>query len=322
MLGRAAGPRARAGRGARHACGPAACAAPTSTSPKGTSRPARPGVVPGHEVVGVVDALGPAAHALPARRSQSASPGSATPAAGAASASAATRTCASRPASPGWDDDGGYAEYAVVDEAFAYADPATVRRRGGRAAAVRRASSATAPCGAPRCRRAAASASTGSAPRPTSPPRSRSHEGATVHVLTRSAEAQQLALELGAASAAGRRRRAARAARRGRALRAGRRARAGGAARPRPRRHVVDRRHPPQRPIPPIDYDHRAVRGASGAQRHRQHPPATARSCWPWRHAIPIRPTDDGLPVRAGRHEPSADLAHDRVNGAAVIRVS
>ena len=38
----------------------------------------------------------------------------------------------------GWDVDGGYAEYAVVEEAYAYALARGFRRRGGRTAAVRR----------------------------------------------------------------------------------------------------------------------------------------------------------------------------------------
>ena len=42
------------------------------------------------------------------------------------------------PAFTGWDVDGGYADYCLVDEAFAYALPDGDQRRAGRAAAVRR----------------------------------------------------------------------------------------------------------------------------------------------------------------------------------------
>jgi propanol-preferring alcohol dehydrogenase len=101
----------------------------------------------------------------------------------------------------GWDDDGGFAEYAVAPEAYAYALP------------ERFADEEAAPLlcagiiGYRALRRAAL------------PPRGRLgiygfgssahlaaqvalHWGATVHVLTRSAEARRRALELGAASAA------------------------------------------------------------------------------------------------------------------------
>jgi propanol-preferring alcohol dehydrogenase len=100
----------------------------------------------------------------------------------------------------GWDDDGGYAESAVVDERYAYALPSefddehaapllcagiigyrALRRsrlpRGGRLGVYGFGASA----------HIAAQVAL--------------FEGATVHVLTRSADAQRLALELGAASA-------------------------------------------------------------------------------------------------------------------------
>ncbi len=100
----------------------------------------------------------------------------------------------------GWDDDGGYAEWAVVDERYAYALPSefddehaapllcagiigyrALRRsrlpRGGRLGVYGFGASA----------HIAAQVAL--------------FEGATVHVLTRSADAQRLALELGAASA-------------------------------------------------------------------------------------------------------------------------
>ena len=98
------------------------------------------------------------------------------------------------------------------------------------------------------------------------------HEGATVHVLTRSPEAPAARPRARRRLGRRRRRRAARAARRRHALRPRRRARAGRAARPRPRRHAGHRRHPPE-PDPAARLRHRPVRGAPGPQRHRQHPP-------------------------------------------------
>jgi propanol-preferring alcohol dehydrogenase len=89
---------------------------------EGDLLPRRPGVVPGHEIVGVVDGAGSAADrfrigdrvGIPWLR----------------------HTCGDcrfcrrgdenlclTPAFTGWDADGGYAEYAVVDEAFAYSIP-------------------------------------------------------------------------------------------------------------------------------------------------------------------------------------------------------
>ena len=120
--------------------------------------------------------------------------------ASAGGAAAARRTSASRPQFTGWDADGGYAQYAVVDEATPTRCPiATTTSTPRRCCA--RASSGTA-----RCERAEL------------PPGGRlgiygfgasAHlvaqvamkQGATVHVLTRSETAQRLALDLGAASA-------------------------------------------------------------------------------------------------------------------------
>ena len=102
----------------------------------------------------------------------------------------------------GWDLDGGYAEYAVVDEGYAYALPEGFGDEE-----------------APRCC-APGSSATGPCSGPTSPTGGRlgiygfggsAHitaqialaQGARVHVMTRSTEAQALALELGAASAGG-----------------------------------------------------------------------------------------------------------------------
>jgi propanol-preferring alcohol dehydrogenase len=156
-------------------------------------------VIPGHEVVGVVDARGRDAtrFALGAR-------------VGIAWLRHTCGVCVYcrrgdenlcvAPRFTGWDDDGGYAEYAVVEEAFAYALPegfpdeqaapllcsgiigyrALRRSRlpaGGRLGIYGFGASA----------HLAAQIAL--------------HEGATVHVLTRSEAARRLALELGCASA-------------------------------------------------------------------------------------------------------------------------
>jgi propanol-preferring alcohol dehydrogenase len=165
----------------------------------GELAPRRPDVIPGHEIVGVVDARGAAAKRFPI---------------GARVGIAWLRhTCGVcphcrrgdenlcvAPRFTGWDDDGGYADFAIIDEAFAYALPddfpdeqaapllcsgiigyrALRRSRlpvGGRLGIYGFGASA----------HLAAQIAL--------------HEGATVHVLTRSESARRLALELGCASA-------------------------------------------------------------------------------------------------------------------------
>ena len=162
--------------------------------------PRRPGVVPGHEVVGVVDALGPGATRF-AR-------GDRVGVAWLRHTCGVCRFCRRgaenlcvAPRFTGWDDDGGYAEYAVVDENFAYRVPPgfdDVHAAPLLCAGI---------IGYRALRRAAL------------PPGGRLgiygfggsahitaqvalYEGATVHVMTRGAEARRLALELGCASAA------------------------------------------------------------------------------------------------------------------------
>jgi propanol-preferring alcohol dehydrogenase len=165
---------------------------------EGDLAPHRPRTVPGHEVVGVVDALGPGAtrFALGQRI-------------GIAWLRHTCGTCrfclrgdenlCLEPRFTGWDADGGYAEHAVVDEAFAYALPdgfddlaaapllcagiigfRSLRRAqlppGGRLGIYGFGASA----------HLAAQVAMA--------------EGAEVHVLTRSADARRLATELGAAS--------------------------------------------------------------------------------------------------------------------------
>ncbi len=167
---------------------------------EGDLEPRRPLTVPGHEIVGRVSAVGtPGAGRFSA--------GDRIGVAWLASTCGRCRFCRSgaenlclEPRFTGWDRDGGYAEYALAEEAFAYALPEgpddvssapllcagiigyrALRRadlpRGGRLGIYGFGASA----------HLAAQIAIA--------------EGATVHVLTRSARARQLALELGAASA-------------------------------------------------------------------------------------------------------------------------
>ena len=89
---------------------------------EGDLQPKRPQVVPGHEVVGIVDAAGGGVNAFAV--------GDVAGIAWLRRTCGRCRYCRSgaenlceRPAFTGWDADGGYAEYAVVDERFAYRLP-------------------------------------------------------------------------------------------------------------------------------------------------------------------------------------------------------
>lgn len=166
---------------------------------EGDLEPRAPDVVPGHEIVGIVDRLGTGATRFALgdrigiawlRHTCGTCP---------FCARGDENLCLS-PSFTGWDADGGYAEYAVVDERFAYALPdvfsddeaapllcagiigfRALRRAalpdGGRLGIYGFGASA----------HLAAQVALAA--------------GATVHVMTRSAEARALALELGAASA-------------------------------------------------------------------------------------------------------------------------
>ncbi|CAM5717205.1 alcohol dehydrogenase [Streptomyces canus] len=159
----------------------------------------RPGVTPGHEVVGVVAGLGAAVRGFAVGERVGAAWLRRTDGTCAYCVRGSENLC---PASryTGWDADGGYAEYTVVPAAFAYRLP------GG----VDDVSLAPLLCAGIIGHRALRRASL--------PPGGRlglygfggsAHlcaqvalaEGATVHVLTRGASARKLALELGAASA-------------------------------------------------------------------------------------------------------------------------
>jgi alcohol dehydrogenase, propanol-preferring len=159
------------------------------------------GVVPGHEVVGTVDALGEGAGLF--------EPGERVGIAWLRRTCGACKFCRAgrenlclSPRFTGWDEDGGYAEYAVVDERYAYRLPAGFSDVDAAPLlcagiigyrALRRAN-------LPHFGRlgiygfgASAHIAAQVAIR----------EGAIVHVLTRAEEARELALSLGAASVGG-----------------------------------------------------------------------------------------------------------------------
>ena len=159
----------------------------------------RPRVTPGHEIVGVVDQLGPGAHRWRL--------GDRVGVPWLGHTCGVCRFCTTRrenlcvaPRFTGWDVDGGYAEYAVVDEAYAYRLPETF---GDEEAApllcagiigYRALKRANLPEGG----RLGIYGFGGSAHITAQVALAR---GARVHVMTRAKEAQALALELGAASA-------------------------------------------------------------------------------------------------------------------------
>jgi propanol-preferring alcohol dehydrogenase len=166
---------------------------------EGDLAPRRHGVAPGHEVVGTVEERG-----LGATRFEA---GERIGVAWLRRTCGACRFCRRGdenlcldPAFTGWDADGGYAEHAVVDERFAYRLPdgfsdeelapllcaGIIGFRALRRAAV--------PSGG-RVGIYGFGASAHLAAQIAIA------EGATVHVMTRSAEARQLAMRLGAASA-------------------------------------------------------------------------------------------------------------------------
>jgi alcohol dehydrogenase, propanol-preferring len=161
--------------------------------------PHRPRVTPGHEVVGIVDRLG----AGSTRWHE----GDRIGVPWLAHTCGTCRFCLSgrenlclRPRFTGWDVDGGYAEYAVVDEAYAYALPEEfddVEAAPLLCAGIigyRALQRANLPDGG----RLGIYGFGGSAHLTAQVAMAR---GARVHVMTRSPAAQQLALDLGVASA-------------------------------------------------------------------------------------------------------------------------
>jgi propanol-preferring alcohol dehydrogenase len=166
---------------------------------EGDLTPHAPAVVPGHEVVGVVDALGPGATRFAV--------GERIGIAWLRHTCGVCRFCVRgdenlclAPRFTGWDADGGYAEHAVVDERYAYRLP---ERFGDEEVApllcagiigYRALKRAALPEGG----RLGIYGFGGSAHLAAQVALA---QGATVHVLTRSPDARRLALELGAASA-------------------------------------------------------------------------------------------------------------------------
>jgi propanol-preferring alcohol dehydrogenase len=166
---------------------------------EGDLPPHRPGVIPGHEIVGEVDALGEGTSRFGL--------GDRVGIAWLRHTCGRCRWCRRgsenlclEPRFTGWDADGGYAEWAVVDEAYAYALPAGFDDQ--RAApllcagiigyrALRR--TEVPPAGRLGLYGFGASAHLAA--------QVAMAEGVTVHVLTRSPDARRHALELGAASA-------------------------------------------------------------------------------------------------------------------------
>ena len=168
---------------------------------EGDLAPRRPGVVPGHEVVGDVDVVGPGCGLL-AEGDRVGIPWLACTCGVCRFCRAGAENLCTDPRFTGWDVDGGYAEWAVVDEAFAYRLPGTLDDVSvapllcagiiGYRALLR----AELPTGG----RLGIYGFGGSAHLTAQVALA---QGATVHVMTRSAEARALALELGAASAQG-----------------------------------------------------------------------------------------------------------------------
>ncbi len=168
---------------------------------EGDLAPKHPGVTPGHEIVGSVDEVG--------RGSERFSLGDRVGIAWLRHTCGQCRFCnrqqenlCLQPGFTGWDADGGYAEYAVVDERYAYALPGGFSDE----------QAAPLLC--------AGIIGYRSLKRASLPPGGRlgiygfgasAHltaqvalsQGATVHVLTRSTDAQSLAREIGVASVGG-----------------------------------------------------------------------------------------------------------------------
>ena len=100
----------------------------------------------------------------------------------------------------GWDADGGYAELATVPEPYAYQIPSGVPARQA-APCCAPGSSATGLFVGPGCRQRADSDSYGFGASAHLTAKVAMAQGAEVHVMTRGAQSQDLALSLGAASA-------------------------------------------------------------------------------------------------------------------------
>ena len=168
---------------------------------EGDLPPRRPFVVPGHEVVGTIDALGVGSGRF-ALGDRIGIPWLAGTCGHCRFCRSGRENLCLEPRFTGWDLDGGYAEFAVVDEAFAYSLPDVFDDQeaapllcagiiGYRA--LRRTN-------LPRGGRLGIYGFGGSAHLTAQVAMA---EGARVHVMTRGAEARALATELGAASVGG-----------------------------------------------------------------------------------------------------------------------
>ncbi len=168
---------------------------------EGDLTPRRPGVVPGHEVVGTVDRAGPGCVLL-GEGDRVGIPWLARTCGTCRFCRAGAENLCTDPRFTGWDVDGGYAEFAVVDEAFAYRLPDVLDDLDAAPLlcagiigfrALRRTE-------LPPGGRLGIYGFGGSAHLTAQVALA---EGATVHVMTRSAEARDLARGLGAASVQG-----------------------------------------------------------------------------------------------------------------------
>ena len=168
---------------------------------EGDLAPRRARVTPGHEVVGVVDRLGPGATRW-REGDRIGVPWLAHTCGICSFCLSGRENLCLRPRFTGWDLDGGYAAYTVVEEAYAYALPdvfddveaAPLLCAGiiGYRALLR--------ANLPEGGRLGIYGFGGSAHLTA---QIALHQGATVHVMTRAPEARELALSLGCASAQG-----------------------------------------------------------------------------------------------------------------------
>ena len=288
---------------------------------EGDLAPHAPDVVPGHEVVGVVDTRR-------RRRATASSVGERVGIAWLRHTCGICRFCVRGdenlcidPRFTGWDADGGYAELAVVDERYAY----RAARTGSTTTRPRRCcapgSSATGRCGGPSCRpgRPARHLRLRRVGAPRRPGRDRTKD-CRVHVMTRSADARR------SRSSSARPRRGTRSTRRpSRSTPRSCSPRPASSSRPRSRAldrggtlaiagiHLTD--------IPPLRY-------ADHLFEERQLRSVTANTRQDGEEFLAPRRRDPGpgRPRRRTRSttRPTAlrDLAHDRVDGAAVLHVT
>lgn len=277
--------------------------------------PRRCNVIPGHEVVGIVDAMGDDVDGY--------SLGDRVGIAWLRHTCGTCKWCQSgrenlcvSPRFTGWDEDGGYAEYAVVDAAYAYPIPDVF------------ADEQAAPLlcagiiGYRALRRAEVPAAGtlgiygfGGSAHLTA--QVAIHEGATVHVMTRSERAQELALSLGCASATGAYDEPPETldsaivfAPVGDLVPVALKALAPGGTVAIAGIHLST--------IPPIEYpwlfEERQIRSVTANTRE------DGRALLEVAARIPIRPTTTSYPLTAA-DQALRDLSADRINGAAVLEI-